>query len=434
MKRFLFALLPAVLVISPLFSQEDDFTAGMFEDDVVEEETDSGENLSDDLLENDGGIIGGRFYLSVKDEVELFDTDTNMASLDFYSDVFLDARPSTEFRVFAKATIEYPFDFTGTDTAGTPDLRHKELFADYSLYDRINIRAGKHTVTWGVGYFFSPADVISLTTIDPKNPEEEQTGPVSVKANIPLDVHNVYTYIVLDELARNGYPVIAPRAEFVAGPAEFGIGAAYQYDNPVYAMVTVSTSLFNVNFFGEGMVQYGADRNFVEETDVTMENPLGLEVVTYDDKYFVSATAGFSTFEDDITDFFGVSAAGQYFYNGIGYDNVDVLRDNQAALGIFFQNGDLNPSDLRYAGKHYSAVNLSLTDLFETDFGLSGFWLAGWSAITGSVTGTVTWAPSDYAAVDVYYRFAYGDEFSEFAPEGDKHTAGVKFRLAYGSY
>ena len=101
--------------------------------------------------------------------------------MDLDGSLFLDARPSRDFRAFAKVKG----DVRLTESPLDPNLRLHELFADFVLGDRAFFRVGKQTINWGVGYFFSPADIINVGRIDPENPEAEREGPVALRLNLP---------------------------------------------------------------------------------------------------------------------------------------------------------------------------------------------------------------------------------------------------------
>ena len=121
--------------------------------------------------------------------------DSQGVTVDLGATVFLDARPADDFRVFGKTDLSYPFttDQDAQPARGFDDIVSvRELFSDFTLGDALFLRGGKHTIAWGVGYFFSPADVLNLTSIDPEDPEAEREGPVSLRANLPVDFHNLY--------------------------------------------------------------------------------------------------------------------------------------------------------------------------------------------------------------------------------------------------
>ncbi|MDD9989711.1 MAG: hypothetical protein OXQ31_25820, partial [Spirochaetaceae bacterium] len=206
--------------------------------------------------------IGGSYRFSLTGDVawssfeELAESplepDSQGVGVDLGATVFLDARPADDFRVFGKVDLSYPFttDQDAQPPRGFDDIVSvRELFSDFTIGDALFLRGGKHTIAWGVGYFFSPADVLNLTSIDPEDPEAEREGPVSLRANLPVDFHNLYLYVIADPGDDGVRLAAAPKAEFVLGGTEVGIGAFYHPDRVPRAMLTVSTSLLDFDLF-----------------------------------------------------------------------------------------------------------------------------------------------------------------------------------------
>lgn len=137
-------------------------------------------------------------------------------------------------------------------------------------------RAGKHTIHWGTGYFFSPADVLNLTSIDPEEPEEQREGPVSLKTHIPVNVHNGYLYLIVHDIDKPDEIAAAPKIEFVIGNTETGIGAYIRKDDSPRGVVAVTTPFLDLDLFGEAVVSYGSDITFIRETDEDMVLGLGI--------------------------------------------------------------------------------------------------------------------------------------------------------------
>jgi hypothetical protein len=77
---------------------------------------------------------------------------------------------------------------------------------------------GKQTANWGVGYFFSPGNLLDFGTIDPENPTEERTGPLAVKFQRSQRTSNYYLYLLLDSAYSGGPIGLAPKAEWVLVP------------------------------------------------------------------------------------------------------------------------------------------------------------------------------------------------------------------------
>ncbi len=97
--------------------------------------------------------MGGHYNLSLnasRTQMEGFDPE-DMFRIALGSDVYLDARPDPDFRVFAKINL------AANAKADDASLRLKlrELFSDFNYENRVFFRAGKQNARWGVGYFFS---------------------------------------------------------------------------------------------------------------------------------------------------------------------------------------------------------------------------------------------------------------------------------------
>ena len=208
-----------------LFGSSDDTTAATeddnrktdnasMEESLFSESTTSGDSLvteiasvsgiENSLLTSSGVEIGGRYGFSATANwlwndpallAEHFGSpDLETAAVDLRSTLYFDARPNQNFRVFGKATIRYPFATDGgtSDGGGAAERRFEDVFHVEELFSDINwnevlfLRGGKHRINWGVGYFFSPADILNVTRIDPENPEADREGPVSIKAHVPF--------------------------------------------------------------------------------------------------------------------------------------------------------------------------------------------------------------------------------------------------------
>ena len=404
------------------------------------DEVDLAVDITSALLTTQGVELGGRYGFSVDsswtwDPETIYDDFSNpeeeSSVVDVNATLFFDARPSEDFRVFGKTTVSYPFDDQGGVREFDDVFHVDELFSDFTWKDRVYFRGGKHTINWGVGYFFSPADLLNITEINPEDPEAEREGPVSLKTHVPIDVHNLYLYLIANNIVAADEVGVAAKMEFVIGSLETGIGGLYQKDASPSGMLTVSFLIWDIDFFGEAVLRYGSDRTFIEETD---ENLLGVKAVTYDDTIFFNATAGFSfiyTFDEMDS---SISAFGQYLYNGEGYENTAILTDNQAGVFALKENGDISFSDLLSPGLHYAAANVSWNSIFESDISLQGFWMHNFSDMSGSVSPSVSVELFDSIGLRAGIRYQYGEKGDEFSPFDDRLTAQLRLTLGGGNF
>ena len=388
--------------------------------------------------------IGGSYRFSLTGEArwaslaDLADAplkpDSHSVSVDLGATVFLDARPAEDFRVFGKVDLSYPFT---TDADAQPArefddiVRVKELFSDFTIGDALFLRGGKHTIAWGVGYFFSPADVLNLTAIDPEDPDAEREGPVSLRANLPIGFHNLYLYALADPIDGGVQLAAAPKAEVVLDGAEVGIGAYYHPDRVPRAMATLSTSLLEFDLFAELEASLGSDRRFVERAARGRGNRFGLRTVRNTEDLFAAATAGLRyTYTPEQQDW-SATFAGQYLWNGEGYEDAELLRDNRAGVVALLVAGDLSRGDLVYGGRHYAAASLNVALGRGADWSAGVFWLSNLSDGSGQVSPSLTFRPLDQFSLRAGATVTYGPDGAEMTPFGSR--VGVTLTATLGS-
>jgi len=399
-------------------SGEDDLFGGGLVSDI----TDTDVVASDDLLTNETVDIGGRISSSIKlsydpDEENVEDAFTS--GLDnLGARIFLDARPSTDLRGFIKGDVDYD-----TDDGLSYDLR--EMFIDTDINNQIFIRAGKQTINWGVGRFFSPANLINIETIDPENPDAELAGPVAAKVQYPIGNNNLTGYALVDDI-ENGNPIaLASRYEFLVGGSEFTVGGVYQFDNPWSVMSTVSTKIGEVNAFAEAVLEGNVNKKFLVLDDSA---PQGVSVRGTDDLYF-SATVGGSYQYSNDDDNFSLFVLGQYYFNGLGYEDLSIAKDNQAAIGALIAQGKLSIGDLFGRGQHYGALSISSPDILKSDLTPSVFWLGNLDDASGRINLGLRYSGIENITPSFSYSYGYGDNGTEYSPFGADQSMSLSVSL-----
>jgi hypothetical protein len=397
-------------------AQDDTF----FGSDLVKEtDTTTSTNAADELLSGQPLTIGGNVAFSA--EASLASSNHYQFSVgltELSSTLFLDARPNRDFRAFAKGNLSY------TTTSGLSfDL--KELFADVAIGDTVFLRAGKQTINWGVGYFFSPANLVNLQRIDPENPEAELSGPVSLKAQLPIGSSNATTYLIMDDLTDSISTSLAVRYEFLVSDYEITAGAILE-DNGHWALATTASgNLQGMSLFAEAVLEGNSNKVFVIRDN---RAALGLSTSTSDSLFF-SATLGTRysyTSEDDL---YTLSASGQYFFNGKGYSDSSIFTDNPAAIAGLLASKALTFSDLQERGQHYLALSISSPDIAKTDITPSVFWISNLSDGSGLVSSSLRYSGIDYFTPTLNYRFGYGTKGAEYSQNGESHTISLGFDI-----
>lgn len=470
-------------------AKTDDYDS-MFQEGMIEEINKDTQNSApeDDLLKSELVRWGGKFTGNVTtdhlwekyhDEFDLANPTDAAITVDAKADLFFDARPLKDFRVFGKLKIEAAqaaninvlpeeginlrpaTDSSGNTTLTVPgnqenaqpgdinitneDLQGNqntgftitvhELFSDFSFKNRLFFRFGKHTIKWGVGYFWSPADVLNLTSINVEDPTADREGPISLKTQFPFGAHNAYFFVIAPPGITHPNQIgVAPKIEFLIGNTELGFGGFYQKDSAAKLMATFDASVSDFKFFGEGVVGLGSDRIFVRKavdqsaaTDDTEDDfALALDTFKVTLLPYFWGTAGVLYFNDKQK----LSIIGQYFYNGDGYGDSSLLEPayyllRNSASGNPDYNAEDDPAgdyepptlgtgDLANFGRHYIGVSVGLGEIFESDLGFATFWIGNMTDLSGIFSANFSYKLFDYFTLSAGMRLTYGGIVDEY--------------------
>ena len=365
--------------------------------------------------------------------------------------VFFDGRPAEDSRFYGSVKSSWPF----TESDSTEVF---ELFSDFSWNDSLYMRFGKQTINWGVGYFFSPANIMNLQQIDPTDPTAQLEGPVALRAMyaIPKTQHNLWAYAVFDAeaMAAGGLKpedtALAAKAEFVLGGVELGVGGYYQRESPIRAMLTAVGSVRDVSLFGEATAQLGTDRTWVTKVDdaLTIVNNFVTTTDTddYDSTVFLKGTVGFNYMNTDKN----ITLMGQYLYDGEGYANDDreariaeakadevaikaalalvpTVDDVDAAFSLFLKSLILN------SGRHYAAFTFAKSEWLVDNLNFSAFVIANLSDFSGYLKPTLSWEFFDGFSLAASAMFALGFEDGEYVVLNDGQALGLSLALTMGT-
>ena len=365
------------------------------------------------------------------------------------ANLFFDARPIQDLKLYGKFIFEFPFEkgLNGTigitkeqmdeilkqypalktipnfpqngfgypiSVNGSPNFKIWELYTDFSAKDIAFFRFGKHTVKWGTGYFYSPADVINISQIDPQKPTEDREGPVSLRTHIviPKTQYNIWLYLLPDtKTFKPQYTAGAAKAEFVFGDWELGVGGWYRYEKAPRFITTLSGSIAGkVAVFAEGVFAWGSDYTYYK-------NDTTLTPYTVKNKPFFQATLGgsYSNAESHTT------IAFQYYYNGFGYANTkaaDRIIDRAVALAdprnhftpeeakdILEKSGEVAAMGNR--GQHYIAFTVAQNKIGTEDLTANLFQQFAITELEGLTTLSLNWRIFKFVQMSTGPIFTY---------------------------
>lgn len=348
--------------------------------------------------------------------------------------VFFDARPEEGSRVHASVKLGWPFEESANITVF-------ELFTDFAYNDALFFRFGKQTLNWGPGYFFSPANVLNIQTIDPLNPTAQLEGPLSVRAHLPVagTQHNLWAYAVFDaDTLKPEDTALAAKAEFVLGGWELSAGAWYAWERPLRGILTAAGSLDHVSVFGEAYLARGSDRTWV--SDITTIPPF-VATATDDSSAFFKGTAGFMWTQSD----WKLTVAGQYLYDGEGYADSererlidDAYANEEGIKTALGPGGDEAFSSLLKglilnSGRHYAALSVAKSEFLHDDLSLSVFGVGNLSDWSGYARLSLGWRVFKGMSLDAWSGFAFGLSDSEYLVLNDGPAVEVGLGLSLGS-
>jgi hypothetical protein len=403
------------------------------------------------MLKSASVRIGGRVSASLSGNVtwnNLWAGTTTFDSPERYgldpsldSTLFFDARPEEDFRVYGSVKTSWPFaakvkaststPATSPSSFNVPRLSVFELFTDISIGDRFFVRAGKSTVKWGVGYFWSPADVINLEAIDVFNAEAQREGPLNIRLHYPLpsSQNNFYLYTILDEdaLGTDGLvgfedTAVAAKLEFLVGSYELGIGGYYKYSTAERGMLTLTGPLGDVDLFGEAMLSRGSAKSFVESIAPLSGAITEVDGDTVRERFYASGSAGFMYSDGNRN----LNLLGQYYYNGEGYasgDREDLVTAGTLALALNYADpakvasiGQALAGLIYGSGLHYAAASISKGELFgNEDLSASVIAIANLSDLSGIIRPSLSWKLADNITMNLSPTFVFGPEDGEYA-------------------
>ena len=470
-------ILCLIIMAAPfsISSQEDsnDIDA-LFEDEIVvqqDRETSSQKESQDSLnrqtnplqsfLKTETVKIGGSISGTVQSSwqwndpwtagFDLVDPDSQKLKPDLNSLVYFDARPQEDFRVHGSFKTAWPFSETKslldsnnkTTSVSVPDVRIFELFSDFQLGDTAYLRFGKATVKWGVGYFFSPADIINLEPIDILDPTAQREGPLQFRVFIPYGPsQNTLSFYTIFDTDNPDFEntALAAKAEFLLGNYELGLSGYYRYDTSERGALTLTGPLGNFDIFVEGVVARGSPKTFYS---FSTSPPLFTKSTASDHRkeFYPSATAGF-LYSDQNSNF---AAIAQYYYNGEGYCDAD-RSNNVSALTTLIEGPPpgytkdailaLGKLAAFFSGQHYGAASISFSEIGGSDLSISALGIMNFSDISGFAQPTVSWEIADYLKLSIFSTFIFGADSTEygFLGRGRPVTIGIKLSAGTGNF
>ncbi|MCE1197205.1 hypothetical protein LWX53_12005, partial [bacterium] len=278
---------------------------------------------------------------------------------DLTASAYADIRASEFTRFYAAASYNYNVTTSASSLVDTADgFSLDEIFVDTAIGRKVFFRLGKQNISWGVGNWYRPADVLSLAAINPDDPSAVREGPFAFKVDAPFGKLNHATlYMVPPTNGDIGEFSAAERTDVVVGGFELSFAGFYRSDFAAKprAMFMFSGALGNFDLYGEAVAAWGSDRVYAREMSAGVYN-----TYTIENTPVFQATLG-AKYSWENSDGFGIDLHAQGYYNGQGYEDSSILRNKKAWVAIRAADG----ADSRFvtrsgAGMYYLAGNASV--------------------------------------------------------------------------
>ena len=373
--------------------------------------------FSEEAAPDDPLRIGGLLYLraqtTAQESQKVSDYRLNAPSL---VDVYFDARPNDRVRGFVRGRLSYDpllpssaaaqpslntlqasggtsgsaslSSLFGTATSA-PQAVLDQLWLRFDIDHTLFVTAGRQHVRWGTARFWTPADFLHLRKRNPLDVFDARTGTDMLKVHLPIESNawNFYGYGIMD--GQTGTPDLstlagAVRAEFVLGQTELGLGVFGRPHTRAKFAADLSSGIGDADVYAEvglldarqsDRVRYAPDAELPPpNAPEAGQSTADVERATFqryaDTIYPVYRQTGYRPqftvglnysvryAANDVFTF-----GGEYFYNGLGYDDYHVYP------GLVLPHSDAlnNPASFFYLGQHYAALFITFPSPFKLD-------------------------------------------------------------------
>jgi hypothetical protein len=356
---------------------------------------------------------------------------------------YADLRQSDLVRLYVSGSFNYdPSSYLSTNKEyESPTLSLDELFVDTHIEETLFFRLGKQRISWGVGNWFKPSDVLSLSAIDPDDPTAAREGPFAFKVDVPMKLNHLMVYIVPPISENNAASSsAASKYDLVVNGWELSYGAYARADMLARprAIFSFTGAIGSFDVYGENVLLYGSDRIYARESST----PGTYEAYSIENKPFFQSTLGVK-YSKSYSGGLSYSIHVQGYYNGMGYADSSIMQNAAATAAITEAIEDDYPTAYRYsdsstdAGMWYLAGSASVSGRFGEGNSLtrvtgSVYALANFSdgslrfnpqlkVQVGDEGGKVSFTISDLTSI--------GDVGSEYAKNGNITTPALTVSL-----
>ncbi|MBP7735679.1 MAG: hypothetical protein KA369_06865 [Spirochaetes bacterium] len=318
-----------------------------------------------------------------------------------------------------------------------------EIFLDVNIARRVYFRLGKQVVKWGVGYLWTPTDLVNIEKKNILDSSQVRQGTYGLKIHVPFGTRaNIYSFINMNTARHLSDISMANKVEVLFLNTEMALSVLLKNKNvPVYGF-DFTSRILTLDIHGEASLSYGDNtrrlRNYPWYVIGVFPSmpvewlylfPRKSDLMDYRvrGRWIPKASLGFGRgFEVlDVKDRirFDVEA----FYNHAGYDR-NVFEKDFFTSSYFLSSGLYTPN---YYGKWYAGLFITIRQMFVEELSAMINGVVNIQDQSSIVSGMITYAPFYDLSLTLMVNGFVGKTNREYTVYGNYFTSELSIKLVF---
>jgi hypothetical protein len=318
-----------------------------------------------------------------------------------------------------------------------------EVFLDVNIGKRVYFRIGKQLLKWGVGYLWTPTDMISVEKRNLQDSSQVMQGSYGLKIHVPFGTRaNIYSFIDMNNAKHLSDLAMANKVEVLLGKTELALSILLKQHNvPVYGFDFTSRVL-TLDVHGEASLSYGDNQRRLRGWPWYLA--LGSPTVPVEDLYLAGNRA--YIFDRRVRgEWIGKASFGfgrgfdvggvkerirfdvEAFYNHAGYDS-HVFEKDFLNTTYFLSSGLYTPN---YFGKYYVGGFITIRQMFVEELSSMINCVVNVREESSIISGMITYAPFYDLSINLMVNGFVGKENREYTMSGNYLTTELSLKLVF---
>ncbi len=320
-----------------------------------------------------------------------------------------------------------------------------EIFLDVNIAKTVFFRVGKQVLKWGVGYLWTPTDLINIEKKDILDWSQVRQGTYGLKVHIPFGTAaNIYSFVDFNKAKNVSDISMANKIEVLVGNTEMALSILLKKKNvPVYGFEFTSR-VFELDIHGEASVSYGDNNRRLSVFPWYLTGSLGfpVDILYYASqfprrtsimdyrvhgKWIPKASFGFGRgFEvKDIKD--RIRLDFEAFYNHAGYSR-NVFEKDPYTVSYFLSHNLYTPN---YYGKYYAGAFITIRQIFVEELSAAINCIVNIQDQSSIVSGMLTYSPLYDLYLNLTMSGFIGKQNREYTVFGNYLTAEFSVKIVF---